>query len=284
MKKSLVNYAVQQLLLNLLKNKFNTLYLVMRFFYKSRVKIVKSESIRKLSNTNSRLENDLKYLNFFSQEFTYNQFLNLKNDSYSSKFEDLITAHILNFQKNGFFVEIGAGDGVAGSNTLLFEKFFEWTGLLVEPAKSFHSRLFTNRPQSLISTNPIFKKSGDDVNFQETTIPTLSTFIEFLDKDKNAKNRKIKTSYKLKTLSLDDLFLFFDVPKIIDFLSIDTEGSEFLILQSFNFNNYKIRVICVEHNYTENRDKIFNLLISNEFERKYAQVSGINDFYVNKNL
>jgi hypothetical protein len=233
---------------------------------------------------NTKLKNYVDILTFFIQEFPNNQIINLKDKSHSSNFEDLISLHILNFKRKGFFVEVGAGNGVTGSNTLLMEDLYAWTGLLVEPAKKFHVSLFRNRPNALKVTDPIFEKSGSDVDFQETTITTLSTIKEFFEKDKNFKNRKVKSSYKLKTLSLNDLFSLVNVPKKIDFLSLDTEGSEFMILKSFNFKAYKISVICVEHNYTDNRDKIYKLLTSNGFERKYDQVSGINDFYVNEEV
>ena len=44
----------------------------------------------------------------------------------------------LNFKKNGFFVEFGAGNGEKFSNTFLLEKNFNWNGILAEPCKSFH--------------------------------------------------------------------------------------------------------------------------------------------------
>ena len=44
--------------------------------------------------------------------------------------------------------------------------------------------------------------------------------------------------------------------KIIDYLSIDTEGSEYRILKAFNFERYTFRCITVEHNQTKNRDLI----------------------------
>lgn len=267
---------------NLVKNLFHKLFLLIRFIYKSRVKIVKAENFYKLSKQKIQLEYDLRMCTFFTQEFPNNQFINLKSNSYSSKYEDLVAAHLLNFKKLGFFVEIGAGNGVTGSNTLLFERFFDWTGLLVEPAKIFHAQLFANRPQALISIDPIFDRSGVVIDFQETTIPTLSTFKEFLDKDKNSKNRKIQNSYRLLTISLNELFSSFKVPKDIDFLSIDTEGAEFMILNSFNFKDYRIKVICVEHNYTDNRNKIHKLLTENKFRRRFDQIFGINDFYVNE--
>jgi len=267
---------------DLVKNLFHKFFLIIRFIYKSRIKIVKAENFYKLSKQKIDLEYDLRMCTFFTQEFPNNQFINLKSSSHSSKYEDLVAAHLLSFKKGGFFVEIGAGNGVTGSNTLLFERFFDYTGLLVEPAKIFHAQLFANRPQALISTNPIFDRSGVVIDFQETTIPTLSTFKEFLDKDKNSKNRKISNSYRLLTISLNELFSSFKVPKDIDFLSIDTEGTEFMILNSFNFKGYRIKVICVEHNYTDNRNKIHKLLTKNKFRRRFDQISGINDFYVNE--
>ena len=46
--------------------------------------------------------------------------------------------------KNGFYIEIGANDGVRQSNTLYFEKFKNWRGILVEPSKRYNN-LIKNR-------------------------------------------------------------------------------------------------------------------------------------------
>lgn len=72
-------------------------------------------------------------------------------------------------------------------------------------------------------------------------------------------NEKIKT-IKVKTISLLDLLKFHDAPKVIDYLSVDTEGSEFEILSNFPFNEYRFNFISIEHNYGPNRDLLINLM------------------------
>ena len=61
----------------------------------------------------------------------------------------------------------------------------------------------------------------------------------------------------------------YNAPKEIDYLSIDTEGSEFEILNNFDFDRHQIKVITCEHNFTPMRSKIFDLLIRNGYARKY---------------
>ena len=69
-------------------------------------------------------------------------------------------------------------------------------------------------------------------------------------------------------------------PKEIDYLSIDTEGSEYEILSGFDFNEYDIKVITCEHNYGEIREKIFDLLSANGYMRKLSKFSLWDDWYV----
>ena len=76
----------------------------------------------------------------------------------------------------------------------------------------------------------------------------------------------------------------FEAPKLIDYLSIDTEGSEYKILQAFDFDLYKFKVITCEHNFGKNREKIFNLLIRNGYSRKFEHISKYEDWYVLKKI
>tara|TARA_B100000242_G_C42645512_1_gene303440 strand:- start:264 stop:500 length:237 start_codon:yes stop_codon:yes gene_type:complete len=73
-----------------------------------------------------------------------------------------------------------------------------------------------------------------------------------------------------------------NAPKTIDYLSIDTEGSEFEILSNFDFDEYDIKIITCEHNYTSMREKIFDLLSAQGYERKYSEFSLFDDWYVRK--
>ena len=69
-------------------------------------------------------------------------------------------------------------------------------------------------------------------------------------------------------------------PTTIDYLSIDTEGSEYDILKSVNFDKWEFRIITVEHNYTANRNLIYNLLTANGYKRIFENISLMDDWYV----
>jgi hypothetical protein len=73
-----------------------------------------------------------------------------------------------------------------------------------------------------------------------------------------------------------------NAPKHIEFLSVDTEGSEFEILNAFDFSQYSFGAICVEHNYLANRSKVKDLLVSNGYRQVYPELSDFDDWFVLK--
>lgn len=157
-----------------------------------------------------------------------------------------------------------------------------WNGILAEPAKIFHKNLFKNR-LCHIEKKCLWNYSDKKINFLETSIPTCSCIKTFF---KNRAHESIRNNFKEKeyeveTISLTDLLKKYNAPKIIDYLSIDTEGSEFEILKKFNFNSYKFNFISCEHNYNSIvRKKINNLLTKNGYKIKYSQYSSYDDWYV----
>jgi hypothetical protein len=60
---------------------------------------------------------------------------------------------------------------------------------------------------------------------------------------------------------------------------VDTEGSEFEILQAFDFQKFDVRIITVEHNFTMNRERICALLESRGFLRVFERFSMWDDWY-----
>jgi hypothetical protein len=72
----------------------------------------------------------------------------------------------------------------------------------------------------------------------------------------------------------------YDAPNQIDYLSIDTEGSELEILNAFDFSKYSFGVITVEHNHTPQRELLYSLLTSKGYKRIFETVSNIDDWYV----
>ena len=95
--------------------------------------------------------------------------------------------------------------------------------------------------------------------------------------------RKKGKIYEVSTISLNDLLEKYKAPKDIDYLSIDTEGSEYEVLQNFDFEKYNIKIITCEHNYTEIRSKLFNLLTKKGYKRVHQELSKHDDWYIKSN-
>ena len=158
--------------------------------------------------------------------------------------------------------------------TLIFQK-----GLLSEPAKIWQKSLNENR-KCYIDTNCIWSKSNLTLVFNETKEAELSTISSFSYSDSHAKVRKEGIKYNVNTISLEDLLKKYNAPKQIDYLSIDTEGSEYEILNNFDFSLYNIKIITCEHNFSKNREKICELLKNNGYTRKLKDLSNSDDWYV----
>jgi FkbM family methyltransferase len=209
----------------------------------------------------------------------YVQSINAALDAKSQLGQDLFVLSQMGFAKEGFFVEFGATNGLDLSNTHLLEKNFGWQGILAEPARIWHQSLSSNRSAS-IDTNCVWKVTGDILVFNEARFPELSTIEEFNALDMHQDSRKFGQTYEVPTITLLDLLKKHNAPKVIDYLSLDTEGSELQILEAFDFDQYQINVITVEHNFTENRSKIFDLLSAHGYQRKCEEISKFDDWYV----
>ena len=197
--------------------------------------------------------------------------------------QDLFVLSEVNFLKGGYFVEFGATNGLDLSNSHILEKEFEWQGILAEPARIWHETLVSNRTAH-IETKCVWKDSHSTLIFNEATMPELSTIDSFSMSDLHNRAREDGLRYEVETISLNDLLEKFLAPTHINYMSIDTEGSELEILKSFNFSKYKIDIITVEHNYTDNRNAIFALLSQEGYLRKYEEISFFDDWYVRADL
>jgi hypothetical protein len=109
-------------------------------------------------------------------------------------------------------------------------------------------------------------------------------FDSYSSSDFHLKERTAGKTYSVKTISLEDLLAKHGAPQKIDYLSIDTEGSEFEILNNFNFDKYQFTIITCEHNFTPARGEIFSLLTKKGYVRKYEELSQFDDWYVRKEL
>ncbi len=222
-----------------------------------------------------------KFLSYLRTYEKSNSLLKIFNDSTSQFHQDLFVLSTLKYKKDGFFIEMGACDGIEISNTFVLEKYFNWDGILVEPSKTYHKNLKKNRNCN-IDFRCVYNTSGEKISFNSTRSPSISTIDLYSSSDRFVLDRYGGNRYTVETITLNNLLKFHNAPKNIDYLSLDTEGSEYEILKAFNFDDYNIKIITVEHNYTEKRELIYNLLISKNYERVFKESSSCDDFYILK--
>jgi FkbM family methyltransferase len=186
--------------------------------------------------------------------------------------QDLWVMERLNWKSNGFFVEFGATDGVLLSNTWLLEMHYGWHGICAEPNPRLFARLQNNR-HCLLSQACVYSHSGDRLRF--VLADAYGGLEAFGQDDVHREKREAYAAggavIEVVTTSLVDLLDQHGAPAVIDYLSIDTEGSELVILEAMEWNRYQIRCITVEHNYTAQRESIRSLLESQGYERQEAQ-------------
>jgi FkbM family methyltransferase len=197
--------------------------------------------------------------------------------------QDLFALYAVNWKRKGFFVEFGATNGIDLSNSYLLEKDFGWEGILAEPARVWHSELTRNR-SALIEFDCVWKESGKKLQFAVSESAEYSTIGEFIDKDAHKKSRNSIKLQEVSTISLNDLLDRHDAPEVIDYLSIDTEGSEYEILRSYDFAKRRILVITCEHNFSDQRSRINELLVSKGYKRVFEGLSRWDDWYIHSSL
>lgn len=240
-------------------------------------KVIKNSELLQLQDR-SLFHNYLKFLSVLP-ETEFKEIANFAPLAKSQLGQDLFVLNQSKYKRAGYFVEFGATNGLELSNTHLLEKEFGWNGILAEPARVWHKDLHSNR-SAHIETKCVWSTSGQKLLFNETFSPALSTILQFNESDMHSESRKAGNTYQVETISLNELLEKYEAPFIIDYLSIDTEGSELDILKNFNFEKFKFRVITVEHNYTESRQGIFKLLSEKGYKRVFENVSQFDDWFV----
>lgn len=180
--------------------------------------------------------------------------------------QDLWVLEKTNFMRDGYFVEFGATDGILLSNTYLLEKEFGWKGLCSEPNPKYFKSLVSNR-HCTVSDACISGATGEMVSFiMANEFGGISDFANE-DNHKSKRDAYVDNGFvvELTTISLHDFLIDNDAPKKIDYMSIDTEGSEFEILRNFPFDLWDIKLLSIEHNFTNQRDTIRKLLVDNGY-------------------
>lgn len=177
--------------------------------------------------------------------------------------QDRFVDEYFNKKECGFFVDIGASDGVEISNTFFLEKKRNWSGICVEPIKEKFDLLQKNR--NSINLNICISNFEGETEFTQidgyaNMLSGISdkyhkTHIERIQGEVNHYGGKIN-KININVKPLQKIFDEYNITKV-DFCSIDTEGSELDIIKSIDFEKTEIEVFIIENNYKENEIEKF---------------------------
>ena len=181
----------------------------------------------------------------------------------------------------GDCVEVGAANGIKGSNTLYFESL-GWNALCIEPnPKQFNSLA---RHRKSVAHYAVSDKAGKkdltifDVgeNNIMSSLTSLKPDERLVEAHKHIINKSYKFEVNVETLST--VLEMFNSPTKIDFITVDTEGTEIDVLKGFDFNMFDVTLFVIENNY--NDDNIEELMTTKGYkkDKRYK----INDFYINQ--
>jgi FkbM family methyltransferase len=168
--------------------------------------------------------------------------------------DKLLNELVFKNKTGGFFVDVGAHDGVSINSTLFLERDLGWSGICFEPLKRRFDELVVNRPNSICINACVYNFDGV-VQFRDNEgYPEMLSGIE----KEHCQAHKIRIVSELGSTGSTRVY---DAPcvtlptilskhgvKVVDYLKIDTEGSELEILKTLDFR-VDIKVIDVEANY-----------------------------------
>ena len=184
---------------------------------------------------------------------------------------DKIMLEYLNY-KDGYFIEMGAHDGIQNSNTFYYEKYLNWKGVLIEPSK-YYNYLIKNRSKKNIFFNfacaekidgntSMLYGSGDRSFVKKHIDKKLSEY--YLKKSLQANYSLSKKNIELRTLA--SILIEAKAPALIDFFSLDVEGMEIKVLKGNDFRKFNFKFILVECANEENFKKIYEFLTEKNYK------------------
>jgi len=184
------------------------------------------------------------------KEFTYAQKRFHCDDNLVPIFQEFLS------KANGFYVDIGANDGRAASNTYHLEKFQNWSGILVEPVLHLH---FRSREIRDLNRNIFFNCACVSTMYAEKTVELLYSGMMTISTESTFKpcdwaesgseflgGGEVVTQIYCQARTLESVLIEASAPTRIELLSIDVEGAELSVLEGVNFANWIFEYILIE--------------------------------------
>lgn len=204
----------------------------------------------------------------------------LPSGLYMSQFgqDAYVQLNLLPEIQRGFFVDVGAYDGVEGSNSFFFEKALGWSGLCIEASPRIYEKLAGNRscdcvhaaiadedaPLEFLEVASGYVQMG---GLTRTYHPELMAVVEG---DARFEGARIQVPGR----RLDSLLEERGIEQV-DYLSVDVEGAELAVLKDFDLARFGVRAVSVENN--DGNPEVLQLFNAQGYERK--AILGVDELY-----
>lgn len=162
-------------------------------------------------------------------------------------------------KENGFFIELGANNGLEQSNTAFFEFYKGWKGILIEPLPNKYVECINNRKNSTVLNYACVSNDYESDKISGDFNGNLMSSVN---------GSRLNQTQNLNTVNAITLEKILDQHmkqcNCIDFLSLDTEGYELNILKGLNLSKYRPKYMLIEI-YNFDYDNIYKFLIENNY-------------------
>lgn len=197
--------------------------------------------------------------------------------------QDVVVERVFKGKTGGTFLDVGAYDGVTGSNSLYFEKWCGWTGVLVEPVKQ--SRDAAEKWRS----SPCLPYAVSDQDGEASFIAVTHGFTQMSGLEGSydarmlgrvrADPRHAEDRITVETRTLNAIFDESGLSEV-DFLSLDIEGGELAALEAFDFEKHRVGVWAIENN--TGGSQIAQLMRKHGYN--LAEFCGVDEIYTHNTL
>ena len=212
-------------------------------------------------------------------EYGFNIYEVDKKDIKGQFGQPLIVDKILDKKRNGFFIEAGGADGLHLSNTLYFELFRNFTGVLIEPSSNYTTLRQRNR-----------KVKSLNVCLSRKSIPEIVTFLDASDIGgiegevkgwaKDFVNSPNTTRITKVCLPLHSILAALGNPKV-DYFSLDVEGVELDILKSIPWNKVDIDIFSIEVSANgRSENEVCEFMRKSGYTKVVSELEGTEDIFV----
>lgn len=191
--------------------------------------------------------------------------------SHSQLGADLVAYALHNGKKDGFYVDIGAHNGIEISNTLLFENL-GWSGFCVEANPKTFESLRKNRKCDCYNL-AVFSKNVGTMKMATTSASVLDSLEVNLTENHRKRmrfegGRNEGLQYvEVQSATFGEIMAHYPRVSHIDFMSLDIEGGEFEVLKGIDFDKYTFSLMAIEHNgVSESIENITKLLESKGYK------------------